>query len=144
MIALLPTIVSIFGISFFWFIGAIPLGIILQLPPWMAALVTWVAYVAGVLLIVLAGTPIRQWIIRRFHISVKRNPDTMIWQIWDRYALPGLALMAPITVGSQIGALIGLTMGVPPRRLCVAMAFGALLWTIFITWGTVTAFSAAG
>ena len=144
MLALLPTVASLFGISFFWFIGAIPLGIIMQLPPWLAALVTWLAYVAGVLLIVLAGTPLRTWIIRRFNISLKRNPDTMIWQIWDRYALPGLALMAPITVGSQIGALIGLTMGVPPRRLCIALALGALVWTLFITWGTLVAFTAAG
>jgi len=133
MIDLVPAILSTFGLAFFWFIGAIPAGMVLKLSPLLAATVGWSAYVAGVLLILLAGVPLRQWLMRRFDVSMEPDPQKLFWRIWDRYALAGLAVLAPVTLGSHIGALIGLTMGIPPRRLLLAMALGGLLWTLLIT-----------
>ena len=45
----------------------------------------------------------------------------------------GLGLAAPMTVGAQIGAAIGLALNAPPRRLFLWMAIGALLWSITLT-----------
>jgi hypothetical protein len=128
-----PAVLSTFGLAFFWFIGAIPAGMVLKLSPLVAALAAWSAYVAGVLLILLAGTPLRQWIVRRFKIDLNPKPASLVWRILDRYALAGLALLAPVTLGSHMGALLGLALGIPPRRLLLAMGLGALAWTILIT-----------
>ncbi|MAS33955.1 MAG: hypothetical protein CL610_08105 [Anaerolineaceae bacterium] len=132
MIELIPAMISVFGLAFFWFIGAIPAGMALNLSPVVAAVTAWAAYAAGVLLIALAGVPLRARIIKRFNISLEPNPDKLLWKVWDRYAIVGLALLAPVTVGSQIATLIGLTMGVPVRRLTIALIVGAAVWCAVI------------
>jgi hypothetical protein len=142
MANLIPGIISTFGLAFFWFIGAIPAGMALNLPPLVAAVTAWASYTAGVLLIVLVGAPLRQWIIKRFNISLEHDPKKLFWRVWDRFGLAGLALLAPVTVGAQIGALLGLALNVPPRRLVVAMALGVALWCVGITLVTALGLSA--
>ena len=44
--------------------------------------------------------------------------------------LIGLSLLAPVVTGSQIGAIIGISLGASPRRLLVFMSLGGLLWAI--------------
>jgi hypothetical protein len=128
----IAAIVSTFGVAFFWFIGAIPAGAALQLPVAVAALTAWVSYMAGVAVIVLLGAPLRAMLIKRFNISLSHNPDKLFWRVWDRYGLAGLGLLAPITVGSQTAALIGMALGVKPLSLLVTMAIGALIWSVVI------------
>jgi hypothetical protein len=114
----------------------------LNLPPVVAAVTAWASYTAGVLLIVLVGAPLRQWMMKRFNISLEHDPQKLFWRVWDRYGLAGLALLAPVTVGAQIGALLGLALNVPPRRLVVAMALGVALWCVGITLVTALGLSA--
>ncbi|MDX2140082.1 MAG: small multi-drug export protein [Chloroflexota bacterium] len=128
----IPAIISTFGVAFFWFIGAIPAGAALQLPVAVAALTAWASYVAGVAVIILLGAPLRNALVKRFNISLSHNPDQLFWRIWDRYGLAGLGLLAPITVGSQTAALIGMALGVKPLSLLVATAVGALIWSVVI------------
>ncbi|MBA3872577.1 MAG: hypothetical protein H0X30_25855, partial [Anaerolineae bacterium] len=45
---MLPAIISTFGLAFLYFIAAIPAGVALQLPIWVAALTAGVSYAAGV------------------------------------------------------------------------------------------------
>jgi hypothetical protein len=132
-----PAVASVFGLAFFWFVGAIPAGIALALPPVVAGLTAWAAYSAGALLIVLAGAPLRTWLLRRFNVSLAHDSTKLFWRVWDRYALTGLALLAPVTLGSQLGALLGLALGVPPRALLIALTLGALVWAALITLVTV-------
>jgi len=128
----IPAIVSTFGLAFFWFIGAIPAGAALNLALPIAALTAWISYAAGVAVIVLIGAPLRERIIRRFNLSLEHDPNKLFWRAWDRFGLIGLGLLAPVTVGSQIGALIGLALGVSSLRLLIAMVVGAALWTLVI------------
>ncbi|MCL4250486.1 MAG: hypothetical protein KJ065_20210 [Anaerolineae bacterium] len=125
-------IASTFGLAFFWFIGAIPAGAGLNLALPVAALIAWISYAAGVAIIVLIGAPLRTRLIQRFNLSLEHDPQKLFWRAWDRFGLIGLGLLAPITVGSQIGALIGLALGVAPARLLAAMALGAALWSLAI------------
>ncbi len=125
-------IASTFGLAFFWFIGAIPAGAALNLALPVAALTAWISYAAGVAIIVLIGAPLRTRLIQRFNLSLEHDPHKLFWRAWDRFGLIGLGLLAPITVGSQIGALIGLAFGVAPARLLAAMALGAALWSLAI------------
>ena len=129
---MLPAIISIFGLAFLYFIAAIPAGVALQLPIWVAALTAGVSYAAGVVVVVLIGAPLRERLTKRFNISTTHDPNKLIWRVWDRYGLIGLSLLAPVTLGAQIGALIGLSLGVKPRSLVIGMALGVVPWCIGI------------
>jgi hypothetical protein len=129
---MLPAIISTFGLAFFYFIAAIPAGTALGLPIWVAALTAGVSYAAGVIVVVLIGAPLRERIIKRFNISTTHDPNKLIWRVWDRYGLIGLSLLAPVTLGAQIGALIGLSLGVKPRSLVIGMSLGIIPWCIGI------------
>ena len=129
---MLPAIISIFGLAFLYFIAAIPAGVALQLPIWVAALTAGVSYAVGVVVVVLIGAPLRERLTKRFNISTTHDPNKLIWRVWDRYGLIGLSLLAPVTLGAQIGALIGLSLGVKPRSLVIGMALGVVPWCIGI------------
>lgn len=141
---MIPAILSTFGLAFFWFIGAIPAGIALNLSPLVAAITAWASYTAGVVVIVLIGAPLRERLMKRFNVSLEHDPKQLFWRVWDRYGLIGLSLAAPVTLGSQIGALMGLALGVPPRRLIVGMALGVAVWCAVITLGVVLGVTALG
>jgi hypothetical protein len=125
----MTALITTFTLAFFYFIGAIPAGAALGLPPPAAALAAWASYTAGAALVAWAGAPLRDWLMKRLKFSPEPKPEQLIWRVWSRYGLLGLAALAPVTVGSQMGALIGLTLGVPAPRLVGAMALGAALWS---------------
>jgi Putative small multi-drug export protein len=132
LVSQLPAILSTFGLAFFYFIAAIPAGVALNLSPLVAALTAWASYSAGVALVILVGAPVRNWLMKRFNISTERDPHKLIWRIWDRYGLIGLSLLAPVTVGAQIGALLGLSLGVKPRALFIGLSLGVIVWCVAI------------
>ncbi len=129
---ILAAVTSTFTLAFFYFIGAIPAGIALGLLPAVAALTAWASYVCGVLIVAFGGVPLRAWLMRRFNLSLEPNPQQLFWRVWGRYGVAGLALLAPITIGSQMGALLALALGTPPLRLILWMAAGAALWSVAI------------
>ncbi len=136
---------TVFGWAFFSFWSAIPAGIALNISPILIMLTVTLSYGAGVVLVVLAGTPLRERIRRRMEAksSMKADDETdqptesrmilLVRGAWARYGLIGLAILAPMTVGAQIGAVIGLSLGVPSLRLTIAMTLGAGVWAIGIT-----------
>jgi uncharacterized membrane protein len=135
LVAALPRIVSVFALAFVSFWTSIPAGFALGLAPIVVAATAWLSYSAGVALVVVAGQPIRKWIASRLGNKVAANPDSTIRRVWERYGLVGFALLAPMTTGAQIGALLALSLGVPPRRILLAMSIGAALWAVLITGG---------
>ena len=126
---MLPAVASTFTLAFFYFIGAVPAGTALGLPPFAAALVAWASYSCGVALVAFGGAPLRKGLIRRFRLSFEPDPKQLFWRVWARYGMPGLALLAPVTLGSQMGALIGLALGTRPLSLVGWMTVGAALWS---------------
>ena len=113
--------------------ASISAGLALQVAPVIVALTAWISYTVGVIIVVLLGEPIRARLLKRFGGKAAANPDSSIRRVWNRFGLIGLSLLAPVTTGSQIGALIGLSLGVPPRKLIIGMALGAALWSAVIT-----------
>ncbi|MCB9453830.1 MAG: hypothetical protein H6672_20560 [Anaerolineaceae bacterium] len=133
----LMTLGMVFSWAFFSFWSAIPAGITLQIAPGLVALTVTISYTCGVVLVVSAGTPLRARIARRIERSGgTSHPNRALRAIqaaWSRFGLVGLGLVAPVTVGAQLGAVIGLTLGAKPLRLVAAMTFGAALWSAAIT-----------
>ncbi|MFW5749028.1 MAG: hypothetical protein ACOCYT_05390 [Chloroflexota bacterium] len=139
ILAHLAAISTIYGWAFFSFWSAVPAGTALNVAPVSVFFTVTVSYGSGVALVVLVGAPLRERIRRRM---ARRAPATgdgpaqpprsvaVIQQAWTRCGLIGLALLAPMTVGAQVGAVIGLGFGAKPLRLLAAMTLGAAAWAL--------------
>ncbi|MCA9913900.1 MAG: small multi-drug export protein [Anaerolineae bacterium] len=130
---------TIFGLAFFHFWSAIPAGIALGITPILVIVVTTLSYGSGAALVILVGTPLRERIRQRMekdsseHDKKPNRMTNLIQNAWERFGLLGLAILAPMTVGSQVGAVIGLGFGAHPWRLVIALMLGAAAWAGLIT-----------
>lgn len=129
---------TVFGWAFFSFWSAIPAGLALNITPALVLVTVTVSYGSGVALVLLVGAPLRQRIRRRMQRDAGETarPNravSMIYSAWARYGLIGLALLAPMTVGAQVGAVIGLSFGARPVPLLLAMTLGAAAWALVLT-----------
>jgi len=129
----LPAIASVFGLAFFSFWAAIPLGLALGLNPLVVIATTTISYAAGVAAVTLLGGRVRAWIMARLARGGTPDPNSRIAKIWDRYGVVGLGIAAPLTLGAQIGAAFGIALNANPRRLFVVMSLCALAWSILLT-----------
>jgi len=119
-----------FALGFVYFLGAIPGGVAAGVNVPLAALAAWAGYSAGAGVVVLAGAPARDWLVRRFRIPVGRDPSKWIWRVWDRWGLIGLGLLAPVTIGPQIGGLLALAAGGRPGRIWLGLSAGVVPWCV--------------
>lgn len=129
----LPAIISIFALAFFSFWTAVPAGLALGLSPLVVILTTSLSYAAGVVLVALVGGKIRERMMRRMSKDGDPAPAGWMQKIWDRFGVVGLGLAAPMTLGAQIGAALGLVLGANPRTLALAMSISALVWSVILT-----------
>lgn len=119
-----------FGFGFLYFLGAIPAGVAAGAPLWLAAVSAWAGYSVGALVVLLAGAPLRDWLAKKLKIPVQRDPSKLVWRIWDKWGLPGLGLLAPVTIGPQAGGVLALAVGERPARTFVALSLGVVPWCI--------------
>jgi hypothetical protein len=105
----------------------------LGLSPITVIATTTVSYASGVALVALLGGRVRDWVMQRLSKRGTPDPNSRLRRIWDRFGVIGLGLAAPVTVGAQIGAALGLLFNGHPQRLFLAMALGALVWSIALT-----------
>lgn len=121
-----------FGLGFLYFLSAIPAGVAAHAPVWIASLAAWAGYSAGSLVILLAGTPLRGWLLRKLGIDPKPDPAKFFWRVWERYGIWGLGLIAPVTIGPQAMAVICLALGEPPGRIQAAVSLGVAPWSVIL------------
>jgi hypothetical protein len=119
-----------FGFGFLYFLGAIPAGAAGGAPLWLAAVSAWAGYSAGALLVLLAGAPLRDWLVRKLKIPVVRDPSKLVWRIWEKWGLAGLGLLAPVTIGPQAGSVLALAVGERAVRVVVALSLGVVPWCV--------------
>lgn len=129
-----------FGLGFLYFISAIPAGVAAQAPIWSAAVAAWLGYSLGGTVVLLAGTPLRNWITRKLKIDPQPDPAKLFWRVWHRLGIWGLGLIAPVTIGPQAMAVIALALGEAPRRVQFAISLGVAPWVI--AFGMLTAMGA--
>lgn len=123
-------IATALGLGLLYFIAAIPAGIAAGAPVWVAGLAAGLGYLAGAAVVLLAGAPLREWLVRKLKIPVQRDPSKLVWRMWERGGLLGLCLIAPVTIGPQATAVIALAVGEKPRRILVAVSLGVLPWCV--------------
>ncbi len=126
----MPSLLTAFGLGFLYFISAVPAAIALGAPVWAAAVAAWLGYSLGGAVILLLGVPAQEWLRKKWKFSFTPDPQKLFWRIFDRYGVIGLGLIAPITIGPQLTALLLLALGIKPRKIFFAIALGVIPWTI--------------
>lgn len=134
-LTVLSQLIGIFALAWVSFWPAILAGLALGLPPALVITTTALSYASGAALVALVGGRIRAWVTRRWGEKALLKEGSLLHAIWSRYGAAGLGLAAPMTVGAQAGALIGLALNVSPRRLTFWLALGGLVWGILLTLG---------
>lgn len=124
---------GIFALAFFSFWPAIPAGLALGLSPFVTIAVTSLSYASGAALVIGVGGRLRAWALKRLGRASVEREQTLVGRVWDRFGVAGLGLVAPVTVGAQIGAAFGIALSTRPRPLFFALSAGGLLWSILLT-----------
>lgn len=110
----------------------IPLGVALGLDPVVVAVTAFAGNVLPIYGIVLAADRVAAWLeSRRSGEPSKRRKRAV--RIWNRYGLPGLALLSPVTTGVHLAAVLALSLGARGRDTLAWMTGSIALWTVLIT-----------
>jgi len=119
-----------FGLGFLYFISAIPTAVALGAPIWSASVAAWLGYSVGGGIMLLLGVPAQEWLRRKKKFSLTPDPNKLFWRVLDRYGVIGLGLIAPVTIGPQLAALVLLALRIKPTKIATAISLGALPWTL--------------
>jgi hypothetical protein len=121
---------TVFGLGIIYFLAAIPTGVAMHLGVGLSAFCAWLGYTTIAAAMLIIGAPARRWLAEKFKISAQPNPEKLFWRVWIRWGLPGLALLAPVTCGPYLAALIALALGERPQRVLLWIALGVIPWCI--------------
>jgi uncharacterized membrane protein len=118
----------------------IPGGMLAGMAPVPTALVAVAGNLATVVLVAVAGDRILVWWYRRR--PAKDDQPSARGQraraIAQRWGVPGLAFLAPITTGTHVATVAALATGSDTRRVLRWMAVGLVVWAVAITVATAT------
>jgi membrane protein YqaA with SNARE-associated domain len=123
-------IATVFGLGFFYLVGAVPGGMAAGFSAPFAAFIAWCGYASGAVVMTFVGEPVRQWIARKLKIPLQHDPKKFVWKVWSRFGLPGLGLLAPVTIGPQAGCVLAMALGEKPWKAALALSLGAIPWCV--------------
>lgn len=130
------------GAAIPWFEIAlvIPLGIVWGLTPFWVMVLAFVGNMLTVVVLIIGFDKFKDWYIKRQETKGKANSkkNERAKNIWNKYGLPGLALLGPILIGTHIAAFIGMTLGATKKNTTLWLAISIGLWTL--VFGLATAF----
>lgn len=121
-------LITTFALGVVYFISAIPVALIAGAPLWAAALMAWLGYTVGGGIVVGLGAPLRKWLFKKMHLSLELNSKKLLWRIWEKYGLVGMSLIAPVTIGPEVAAILLLALGEKPKKIVGSLALGVLPW----------------
>ncbi len=135
ILAEIAKVASTFGIAWFSFWGAIPAGLALGLHPIAIIIITSLSYLSGILIVILPAKSVRDWVMKRFgkNMNLSDESDSFFMRMWRKYGVIGFGLIAPMTTGAQLGAIIGTTLDIPRKQLILWMFIGVVVWAIGLT-----------
>jgi hypothetical protein len=131
---------SVFGWAWFSFWTAIPTGLALGLHPIAVIAITSSSYISGIVLVLLPAKSIRDWVNRRYgkNLDESTQDSRLFMRMWRRYGVIGFGLIAPMTVGAQLGVMIGVALNISRRQLLLWMTTGVVAWSVGLTFLAVT------
>lgn len=121
----------------------VPLGVGLGMNPIAVGIIGFARNFLMVLILGLFFRQFSRWREKRRQkkgITEPTKRETRARRIWERYGLPDLAIVAPGIVGTDLAAILALTLGSSRVRVIVWMAISLAIWTIALTIGSVYGF----
>lgn len=126
-------LLSVFGLGAIGLWEGVPAGFALRLHPATIGLAAGLGSTVATLAVLLLGDRLRARLLPPRAASDKVPRERLIDRVWRRYGVVGLGLLGPGLTGGPIGVALGLSLGVPARRLMLWMMCGIVLWTLGLT-----------
>jgi len=123
------------GVAELW--AAAPAGALMRLNPVLVCLVASLGAVSGGTVVILLGERVKAWLERKRKREKLEERRGLLFRVWQRYGVIGWGILAPLLVGSPLGAALGLVLGAPPRRLLPWLCAGSILWSVVFSLLTV-------
>jgi hypothetical protein len=125
-------LLAVFGAAFIEIWLGAPTGLALGLN----AAVIWLLTVAGsmssVTIVAFTGDALRTRLLRRFGKGGAPRSGR-IYNVWQRYGVPGWGLVSPLFMSPPMGTGVALMLGAPRGRLLGWMFAGVLVWATILT-----------
>ena len=120
----------------------IPLGIISGLSPVWVMLLAFTGNILTVLIVIIGFQKVKEWMESRKNKDGKGESKRTERgkRIWNKYGMPGVALLGPILIGTHIAAFIGLLFGANKTNATIWMTISIALWTLVFGIATVMGF----
>lgn len=122
----------------------VPAGIIAGLAPVPVVLLALAGNLSTVALVIVAGDRLGAWwrarrAGRAGHDTASGERPRMVRarHLAQRWGVPGLGLLAPLTTGSHLAAVAALATGAEQRRVLAWMTIGLVLWSVVVAVVTV-------
>ena len=124
----------------------IPLGIISGLSPVWVMLLAFTGNILTVLIVIIGFQKVKEWMESRKNKDGKGESKRTERgkRIWNKYGMPGVALLGPVLIGTHIAAFIGLLFGANKTNATIWMTISIALWTLVIGIATAMGFELFG
>ncbi len=127
-------------------VTVIPAGILLGLPPVAVVLTAIVGNLATVAFVAFGGERVRTWMLtrRRRRRAEELEGDgggraSRAERVMARFGVPGLAILGPLGVGTQLSAALVVSLGVSGRRAFAWVGASTIGWSVLVAllvaWG---------
>ncbi|QKY71066.1 small multi-drug export protein [Lentibacillus sp. CBA3610] len=116
-------------------LGVIPIGVAAGLPAIPVSVVAFLGNMSTIWLLILLAERVKTWLKKRREKKEKEKESSAKRgergkAIWKKYGLPGLAIVAPILVGSHLAAVVAIGAGGERRQIFLWMTISIIIWTI--------------
>ncbi|ELY50890.1 small multi-drug export protein [Natronolimnohabitans innermongolicus] len=114
----------------------VPIGVGIGLNPVAVAAFAFIGNVLPIYGIILFYDRLKTWWQNRTETTTEPSKrKERARAIWNRYGLPGLALVSPVATGVHLAAALALAIGSEKRSVAVWMTGAIALWTVLLTAG---------
>lgn len=117
------------AVPFFETFTVVPLGIIGGLSPILVALTAFVGNTITVLLLIAFIDKIKAMRSKKKKPKEENKRSQRAKGLFNKYGLPGLALIGPFFVGSHLSAAAAMSFGSERKRVALWMAISIAAWT---------------
>lgn len=120
------------ALPFFEVIGVVPFAILSGLHPVTTAVIGFIGNVLTVLFLIVFVDRFKAWWLKRKEEQGDEKGEKKqlrARKIWERYGLPGLALIGPFIIGSHLAALMCMSFGTKRKQVAVWMTVSLMMWT---------------
>ena len=121
------------ALPFFEVVGVVPLGILSGLHPVTTAVIGFVGNFLTVLLLIVFVDRFKAWWLKRKeekHDEKGEKKQLKARKVWERYGLPGLALIGPFIIGSHLAAFMCMSFGTKRKQVAMWMTVSLIMWTV--------------